>query len=82
LQCSYSVEYESESVVEPRLQLRDPLHEIGVLAVEAPKANERAHDLNVDCHGPWAAQNTGEHRDALFCERAGCGSTPAASGGL
>jgi hypothetical protein len=46
------LEYEAKSAVEPRLWFSDPLYEVGVLAMEPPKSDERTHDLDVDCHGP------------------------------
>src|ERR1019366_4746596 len=55
------------SVVLP-LQLIDATRQILVRGQDLAKANERAHDRDVDVRGAATVQYAREHRDALFGE--------------
>jgi hypothetical protein len=82
LQRTDRVEYKPKSAIEPRLELSDPLHEIGVLAVEPPAPDERTHDFDIDGYCSGTAQDTREHRDTLFRKRAQARSTAASPAGF
>jgi hypothetical protein len=48
------------------LHLGDFSPQVFVSCEHGPELDERAHDSDVDLHGPLAAKNTGKHRHALF----------------
>ena len=66
-----SVEDDLELRVKAFFQLLELMGQVGVGGEEAVQADEGAHDLDVDLHGPVAVQDAGKHGDALFGEGVG-----------
>lgn len=53
------------------LKLVQPAGQVGIDHEDLPQPHERAHDFDVDLHGPFAVQDTGQHRHALLGESKG-----------
>lgn len=71
------VEDDLELRVVSLLQLVQPADQVLAGAHHPPQADEDPHDLDVDLHGPLAAQDARQHRHSLLAE--GVGKIPPAA---
>ncbi len=70
-EASNHIEDHPETRVVLLLECFELLGQLGIGGHYPTDSDERPHDANVDLNGPFAAQNTGQHRDAMFREDVG-----------